>query len=83
MYIAYKTSTNFVDVIPRRNRLKLTLNLDLSELDDPKVICWVHDSKAYHGNGGAAFSISPADDLDYAMSLIRQAFEKHSEDDEG
>ncbi|MDQ3692999.1 MAG: DUF262 and DUF1524 domain-containing protein [Chloroflexota bacterium] len=81
MYIAYKTSTNFVDVIPRRNHLKLTLNLDMAELDDPKGVCWVHDSKAYHGNGGVAFDLSTQDQLDYTMFLIHQSFDKHAEED--
>jgi predicted transport protein len=83
MYIAFKTSTNFVDVIPRKNRLKLTLNLDRSELDDPEHVCWTHDNKVHHGNGGAALSISSPDQLDYTMSLIHQAFAKHAEDGSG
>jgi uncharacterized protein with ParB-like and HNH nuclease domain/predicted transport protein len=79
-YIAFKTTTNFVDVIPRRNRLKLTMNLDLYELDDPQGICWAHDSRAYEGNGGAAFEVRSPDGLDYAMYLIHQSFDKHAED---
>lgn len=82
-HIAFKTTTNIVDVIPRKAGLKLTLNLDLSELDDPENVCWAHDSRSYHGNGGAALSISTPDQLDYTMLLIHQAFDKHAEDGDG
>lgn len=36
LYIAYKAETNFVDVVPQKNRLRLSLNMPFHELNDPK-----------------------------------------------
>ena len=35
-YVAYKTQTNFVDVVPQKRRLLLTLNMRFGELRDPR-----------------------------------------------
>lgn len=32
LYIAYKTTTNFVDIVPQKSRLRLSLNLRFDEL---------------------------------------------------
>ena len=34
-YIAYKAETNFVDLVPQKSRLRLSLNLHFYELHDP------------------------------------------------
>jgi predicted transport protein len=39
LYVAYKAETNFVDVVPRAKRLRLTLNMPFVEIHDPKGIC--------------------------------------------
>ena len=39
LYIAYKSSTNFVDVVPQKSRLRLSVNMRFSEIDDPKGLC--------------------------------------------
>jgi len=38
LYVAYKAETNFVDVVPQQKRLRLSLNMDFSEINDPKGI---------------------------------------------
>lgn len=38
-YIAYKIFTNFVDIYPQKNRLRIILNMNLKEIDDPQDIC--------------------------------------------
>ena len=39
-YIAYKAETNFVDVVPQKSRLRLSLNLHFHELHDPRDLAW-------------------------------------------
>jgi|SRR5690554_289989 len=79
VYIAYKTTTNFVDIQPQRSQLSLTLNMKFEEIIDPQKKC-VDISKVGHfANGDVRYNISSDEDLDYAMGLIKQSFEKHSE----
>lgn len=82
-YIVYRISTNFVDVIPREDRLKLVFNMDYSDIDDPDGLCFEHDSTRYTGNGGVAMHISALDQIDYALFLVRQSFLAHTDDIEG
>ncbi|HEU5375792.1 MAG TPA: DUF262 and DUF1524 domain-containing protein [Ktedonobacteraceae bacterium] len=79
LYIAYKMTTNFVDIEPQKNRLRLFLNMSFSEIDDPKNLCRDVTAIGHHGNGDIEVRLSSLDQLDDAMELIRQAFEKHWE----
>jgi uncharacterized protein with ParB-like and HNH nuclease domain/predicted transport protein len=74
-YIAYKGSTNFVDIAPQKSRLVCTLNIDFDALDDPREWCRDVSAAGKWGNGDAQFAIDPTGDVGYAMSLIHQAFE--------
>jgi predicted transport protein len=80
LYIAYKTTTNFVDVVPQKSRLKLSLNIRFDEINDPKGICEDATDKGKWGNGDVEVGVSKFEDLDYAMFLIKQAFNKISEE---
>jgi len=79
LYIAYKTITNFVDIVPQKSRLKLSLNMEYNEINDPKEICKNVTSIGKWGNGDVEVSISKFEELDYVMFLIKQAFDKISE----
>lgn len=35
LYIAFKKDSNFVDVVPQKSRLRLSLNVDLGDIKDP------------------------------------------------
>jgi len=78
-YIAYKTSTNFVDVIPRKHNLKLVLNMEYPEIDDPEGRCYDHTSQNMTGNGDVGLHFTSPDRIDYVMFLIRQSFQQHAE----
>ena len=79
LYIAYKTSTNFVDVVPQRSGLRLSLNMKFSEVHDPKGICRDITDIGRWGNGDVEIRLTAAKQLEDVMFLIRQAFEKHSD----
>ena len=49
LYIAFKARTNFVDVIPQSERLKLTINIAFAHLEDPRGIA--EDVTAWGGGG--------------------------------
>ena len=79
LYIAFKTTTNFVDVVPQKSRLRLALNMKISEIDDPKNICKDVTELGRWGNGDVEVGISNLSELEDVMFLIHQSFEKHSE----
>jgi predicted transport protein len=80
LYIAYKTTTNFVDIEPHKSFLKLALNMSFDEIDDPKNLCKDVTAVGHHGNGDVEVHLSSSDQLDDVMELVRQAFEAHWEE---
>jgi len=80
LYIAYKTTTNFVDIVPQKNRLRLSLNMRFNEIDDPKGLCKDITNLGRWGNGDVEIGLSSFAQLDDVMLLVRQSFEKHREE---
>ena len=76
LYVAYKAETNFVDVVPQKSRLRLSLNLHFHELHDPRGLAKDVTNIGRWGNGDAEVDLSTLDELPYVMGLVRQAFEK-------
>ena len=77
-YVGFVASTNFVDVHPQKSQLKLWINLQKGELDDPKKIARDVSNVGHWGNGDYEVFIKSADELYYLMTLIKQSFAKHS-----
>ncbi len=78
MYIAYKTTRNFVDVVIKKTKLKLYLNMKSGTLDDPDGIARDLEKPkhiGHWGNGDYEVEVSRVDDLDYVMGLIRQSYD--------
>lgn len=78
-YIAYKTTTNFVDVVPQKSRLRLSLNMEFDEVYDPKELCKDITNLGRWGNGNVEVGLKSAEELDDVMTLVRQSFEKQME----
>lgn len=76
LYIAFKAETNFVDVVPQKNRLRLSLNMPFHELYDPKNIARDVTSLGRWGNGDVEVGLNNESELPYVMGLIRQALER-------
>jgi predicted transport protein len=76
LYVAYKAETNFVDVVPQAKRLRLSLNLQYHELNDPKKLAKDVTNLGRWGNGDVEVGLTKLDELPYIMGLVRQAFEK-------
>lgn len=80
LYIAYKTTTNFVDIVPQKSRLIIRLNMKFDEVHDPKGMCVDFTDKGRWGNGDVAVYLNSTEQLDDVMALIRQSFEKYVEE---
>lgn len=75
-YIAYKSDgENIVVIIPQRKKLVLSLKVPLSELRDPKGISRDVSEVGRWGNGKVEVPVATRAEIDYAMDLVRQAFE--------
>ncbi|MGG0936984.1 DUF262 and DUF1524 domain-containing protein [Brevibacillus centrosporus] len=81
LYVAFKSTTNFVDIVPQNSKLRLSLNMAFHEINDPQGICKDVSNLGRWGNGDVEIGVSSADEIDYAMFLIKQSFEKHQDDD--
>jgi predicted transport protein len=75
-YVAFKAETNFVDVVPQAKRLRLSLNMKVSQLDDPRNIAKDISEVGRWGNGDVEIGFESLDQLPYVMSLIRQSFNR-------
>ena len=75
LYVAYKAETNFVDVVPQAKRLRLTLNMRFSEVNDPKGLCKDVAGVGRWGNGDVEVGLSNLDELPYVLGLVRQSLE--------
>lgn len=76
LYVAYKAETNFVDVVPQSKRLRLSINIDFNEINDPRGICKDVTNLGRWGNGNVEVFLSSPEELQYVVGLIRQALEK-------
>lgn len=83
LYVAYKAETNFVDIVPQKSRLRLSLNMPFHELHDPKSMATDITGRGRWGNGDVDVVLSKMDQLPYAMGLVRQAFEQQMGNDSG
>lgn len=83
LYVAYKAETNFLDIIPQASRLRLSLNIDYPELDDPRGIARDVTGMGRWGNGNVSVNLDKAEEIPYAIGLVRQALEQQLGEDGG
>ena len=76
LYVAYKAETNFVDIMPQKSRLRLSLNMQFHELHDPKGLAKDVTNLGRWGNGDVEVGLGKPEELPYVMGLVRQALEK-------
>jgi predicted transport protein len=81
LYVAFKSETNFVDVVPQKKRLRLSLNIPFPEIDDPRSLCRDVTNIGRWGNGDAEVMLESPVDIPYVMALVNQAFERQISSD--
>ena len=82
LYIAYKAETNFVDVVPQARRLRLSLNMQFHELQDPRHLAKDVTNIGRWGNGDVEVGLRGRDELPYVIGLVRQALERQMGNEE-
>jgi len=72
-YIAFKKGSNITDISILKKSLKIFINAKAGQLDDPKKIAQDVSSIGHWGNGDYQVQIENDNDMEYIMSLIKQA----------
>ena len=73
MYVAYKTTTNVVDLIPTKKKLRAIVNLKFSEISDPENICFDLEGKGSWGNGEVEIDLVDVAQIDSALNIVAQS----------
>ena len=77
-YIAYKTSTNFTDIVVKQYGLKIFLNVKSGQLNDPQSLARdLTKPKAigHWGNGDYEVKLEKESELDSVFELIKQSYD--------
>lgn len=77
-WIAYKVDTYLVDIVPKAKGLRLSINIDHADLDDPRGMTEDISGKGRWGNGNVSVHFRSLDDLPYMVGLIHQAYLQQS-----
>jgi predicted transport protein len=75
-YISFVKNGNFVDVKLQQSAVKIWLNLNKGELDDPRNIAKDVSNTGHLGNGDYEVSVKGLSDFSYISGLIDQAYKK-------
>lgn len=74
MYVGFKKKNkNITDIVTLKKGLKLFINLPKGHLEDPKNLMRDVSNTGHWGNGDYELMIKDTDNLEYIMSLIKQA----------
>lgn len=77
LYIAFVADKNVVDIRIQKNGLKMWINLQKGQLDDPKGICRDVSQTGHWGNGDYELQINSDDNLEYILSLVKQSLRRN------
>jgi predicted transport protein len=74
-YIAFKKGKNVTDIAILKKSLKLFINVKAGQLDDPKKLAQDVSNIGHWGNGDYQIQVEDDKDLEYIMSLVKQAIQ--------
>ena len=78
--VAYKLDTNFVDIVPQKKGLRISVNMKFSEVYAPKGICKDITNLGRWGNGDVEVSMRDVSEIDQVMEIIEQSFNMQNEE---
>ena len=80
LYIGFKLQKRVVTGFEvHKTKIKLRINLNTGTLDDPKGLFKDISRTGTYGDGNYEALLNNNTDIDYLMSLIRQAYNSHNE----
>jgi len=78
--IAYSATTDFVEIEPQKKCLLVTLGINAREINDPKGLSKNGKHTGLFDSGEVQVSVTSLTQVEDVMDLIRQAFERHTEE---
>jgi predicted transport protein len=75
-YIAYELGRNFTELVIQANAIWVYLDVNISRLNDPRRVAEDCTEVGHWGTGDARFRVTSLSEVPYAVSLIKQAYEK-------
>ena len=73
-YIAYRTNKNFVELQFQAKSIKIFIDLQKDELDDPRGLARDMSNIGHYGTGDSEVILSSLDDLEYIVKLVEQSY---------
>jgi predicted transport protein len=80
LFVSYKAEATFVAVIPQAKRLLVSLNLEPSEVNDPRLLCRDVSGMGRWTSGDVEIGISSMEELSYVLGLVRQSYDRQMGD---
>ena len=74
IYISYKHGKNFCEIKPQARSLKIWLDIEFDDLDDPKSLARDVRNIGHHGTGTVEIRLPSLDELEDVMYLIEQSY---------
>lgn len=78
LYIAFYSNNNFVYTFFFKKHINFVINLKVGQLKDPEKIVQDISEIGHQGYGDYRVTVKPGDDIDYLMTLIKQAYKNNS-----
>jgi predicted transport protein len=75
-YVAFRRNKGFVGTVILRSKLKVYLNIEVSQLQDPLGKARDVKKIGHYSPGNTELVISERSEIPYALSLIKQAYER-------
>jgi len=79
LYIAYKSTTNFADIVPQKSKLRISLNMPFGEINDPMNLCKDVSNVGRWGNGDVEVNLASVEEITNVIDLIQQSFDYQTE----
>lgn len=73
-YVSFKRKTNFCDIAIQKKQVKIWLNAKMGDLDDSQNIFRDVTNIGHYGNGDYEVSIQYDTNVEYILSVIKQAW---------
>ena len=77
MYVAFRRKQTFVSFLFLKSKLKAYLNIEIGQVDDPLKKTRDVKDVGHYSSGKTEIIIKEKGDIPYALSLIKQAYERN------
>ncbi len=74
-YIAFKGSTNIIDIEVQQKQLKIHLNMKKGTLKDPENLTIDQSNIGHWGNGDYRIDLKDLDEIEYITYLFKQSYD--------